>query len=485
MASSKLAWKDYTIAFVSSPSKDYECSICLSILRDPYLTTCCGSHFCKACVEGVKRGDNQCPLCREQPINAFVDKYFKRQLNQFKIYCPRRNVKGHRGGEVGCRWKGQLGGLEQHLAIDQLEGECQYVEVKCQFCRQPVLRRNLNTHVSNTCPNRKISCDYCDFQSTYEEVTKKHVHSCPNYPLLCPNSCSSNVIQRHKMADHLSKCLEQEVVCSFSEMGCSEKIRRKQLSEHLETNVMHHQMLTCKAFYAQQQSLLETQLKVVEIQQQHALEISALKDKLSKAEFWVGGFEMMAEEVKRNNWPLYLSIMNKLIIGMSQPIAPIIISVPYSQYGYTHSMPFYTHLNGYKMLLSISNANTYGYCSQTSVTVSFCIVKSEHDDILDWPRKCKTTIALLNHLQDKGHEEKVYNINAHRYNEHDFPTSNPGDDIYYEDHRNCSDEKGSQPTFPGHEKCKPVRSSRSLTFTLSDQNYTSGQDLYFKVTFKL
>ena len=281
------------------------------------------------------------------------------------------------------------------------------------------------------------------------------------------------------MADHLSKCLEQAVVCSFSEMGCSEKIRRKQLSEHLETNVMHHQMLTCKAFCAQQQSLLETQQKVIEIQQQHALEISALKDKLSKAEFWVGGFEMMAEEVKRNNWPLYLSIMNKLIISMSQPIAPIIISVPYSQYGYTHSMPFYTHLNGYKMLLSISNANTYGYRSQTGVTVSFCIVKSEHDDILDWPHKCKATIALINHLQDKGHEEKVYNFTVHRYNE---PQCDPGD--YIADCQRGREECHSQPMFPGHEQCKPVQFSKSLIFTVSNQNYTSGQDIYFKVTFR-
>ena len=48
-----------------------------------------------------------------------------------------------------------------------------------------------------------------------------------------------------------------------------------------------------------------------------------MKSKAGQAEYWVNGFQMMAEEVKKNSWPLYLTVMNKLVTSMSQPVAPI------------------------------------------------------------------------------------------------------------------------------------------------------------------
>jgi len=243
-----LTWKEFTITFVSSPSKDFECSVCLSVLSEPYLTTCCGSHFCKVCVEKVKRNNNECPACREKPVNAVIDKYFSRQLYQLQVYCPRRNVKVARAWGTGCEWVGELGSVEKHLAVDQLRGECQCVEVKCQLCGKPILRRMLSKHINNLCPNRITSCQYCDFQSTHEDVTKRHIEACPNYPLVCPNSCSLTVFKRHELSSHLSSCLKQEVTCTFDEMGCKEKMQRQFLHQHIESNFMQHQILMCQAF---------------------------------------------------------------------------------------------------------------------------------------------------------------------------------------------------------------------------------------------
>ncbi|XP_065901584.1 TNF receptor-associated factor 6-like [Dysidea avara] len=237
----------FTVTFVIPPSKDFECSICLSVLREPYLTTCCGSHFCQLCVDNVKKKNNECPVCREKPVNAVIDKYFRRQLNQLQVYCPRRSVKGFQG--TGCDWVGELGSVEEHLAVDQLKGECQYVEVECRLCGQPNLRRMLSKHINKSCPNRSISCQYCGFQSTHENITKQHIDVCPNFPLVCTNFCSSTMLKGHELPSHLSTCLEQEVACSFGEMGCKEKMQRKFLQQHLESNVMQHQMLTCQAFH--------------------------------------------------------------------------------------------------------------------------------------------------------------------------------------------------------------------------------------------
>jgi len=485
-----LAWEEATIAFVTPPSKDFECTICLSVVREPFLTTCCGSHFCKGCVGKVKKSSNQFPACREKPINAVIDKYFQRQLNQLQVYCPRRSVQDSR---FRCEWVGELGSVEEHLAIDQLEGECQYVEVKCHLCGQPYLRKLLNKHIKNSCPNRSTSCQYCDFQSTYEDVTKRHMQICPNYPVVCPNSCSSTVFKRYELQDHLASCLEQDITCTFSEMGCKEKMQRKFLQHHLESNIVQHQMLTCQAFYVQQQQLRETKQELLEI-----------KSRAGQTEYWIDGFQMMAEEVKKNNWPLYLTVMNRLVTSMSQPVAPIIVSLPnilVSRAHYSeHSLPFYTHPRGYKMCLSLHMPSCHHAYngSRRSITVHFCIVEGEFDDSVVWPFESIVTVTLLNNHKDESHEERVYGFTANRYS-HDqaIKITNHGQTgAYWKkrgkmmfDKRLCLDYNqqvmANQQASVGHDNCSPVESTEYVTFNYNSHNQYLIKEtfLYFKVSF--
>ena len=42
------------LKFVDLPNDKFNCLICLRVLQDPYLTACCGNHFCEACIEKVK-----------------------------------------------------------------------------------------------------------------------------------------------------------------------------------------------------------------------------------------------------------------------------------------------------------------------------------------------------------------------------------------------------------------------------------------------
>ena len=79
---------------------------------------------------------------------------------------------------------------------------------------------------------------------------------------------------------------------------------------------------------------------------------------------------MMAEEVKKNNWAIYLSRMSELVSSMSPAIAPVIIKLPnvakscneLSKANYNHSKPsystpFYTHTQGCEMLLYAKMVN--------------------------------------------------------------------------------------------------------------------------------
>ena len=56
----------YDYEVVSDPPDELNCSICLSVLRDPSLTSCCGNHFCQSCISRIKSEGMPCPLCQEQ-----------------------------------------------------------------------------------------------------------------------------------------------------------------------------------------------------------------------------------------------------------------------------------------------------------------------------------------------------------------------------------------------------------------------------------
>ena len=99
-----------------------ECPICSLILRDPYLTSCCGTNFCHTCSERLQDEHKPCPTCREESFELFANKSLKRSLAQLHVLCTH--------SKSGCTWRGELGELERHLSevvhsgeLVQLEGE--------------------------------------------------------------------------------------------------------------------------------------------------------------------------------------------------------------------------------------------------------------------------------------------------------------------------------------------------------------------------
>ena len=500
----------------------------IDFTRAFFLTTCCGGHFCKGCVQKVKTQFDECPLCKEKPLNAVIDKYFKRQLDQLMIYCPQKE----------CTWTGELGKVNEHLATDQVAGECQYVTVKCPLsCGLEVLRKFLDSHIAEDCPYRSTSCLYCDFEGSHVEVTMQHKDACPNYPCNCPNSCSPTAIKRHEMSDHLAECPEQEIPCAFMEMGCTKVMRRKRLQKHLEMNSIEHQLLTCKAFSTMkleaQQKIEAAQQKIQAMQQQHQSEIATIREEMAQiesqagqAEYWVNGFKLMAEEVKKNNWTVYLSRMSELVSNMSPPIAPIIISLPnianelskgiHTHSKPTHSIPFYTHPQGYKMLLCakiVHHNSTLGQmrcfgdihiaASIPNIAVSLCIVKGDHDESLKWPVQGKATILLFNTQEDDKHREVVHDFAATRGIDQPIhcatkPMSvksaviSSRKDVRHQPyHFKVANKKANEtltsvagPSWAlDYQRCKSVEPADSAKFSYDkNDNCFKGDKLYFRVT---
>ena len=144
MAISKFSSSD--CVFVEPTSKDFDCPVCFQVIWNPFLTACCGNHFCEACVKATKAKSNQCPFCNEKPITGITDKKFQRQINELQVYCLHK--------KYGCAWIGALSKLTEHLGGDKSDGECKFVLLSCTLsCGKQIFRCELeNTSVRTACP---------------------------------------------------------------------------------------------------------------------------------------------------------------------------------------------------------------------------------------------------------------------------------------------------------------------------------------------
>ena len=314
---------------------------------------------------------------------------------------------------MGCEWIGEYGKIENHLDFENEKGECQFVAVKCPLsvcCECTILRKDLMTHCEKICKYRQyrqFTCKYCGFISTYKNVTTRHYNDCINFPMQCPNRCSRMTYLRCQLKGHIAQCPEQNVPCTFSEMGCIEPVKRQLLQKHLESNVILHQTIMCQTVAEQMQKLKlqnaavkslgkgnrNLQGTVHQLMQGHCIlqntlqgldedkreleknvcqltkEVATLKN--PSTGHWIKNMKLAVSKLKLSNWPLYLSKMVEITV--IEAITPVIFKVSltitkelcpnryragdchsnhYSAPSYC-SPPFYSHHNGYKLCLLV------------------------------------------------------------------------------------------------------------------------------------
>ena len=156
-------------ALFTSPLPDHlECEICLDVLNDPVMTTCCGQSYCKGCVS--KLCNKVCPHCRED-IETFPDKRSVRFINELQIQCPYHIV------ENKCKWKGAPSELLNHLKV------CETKPIKCPHgCGKQLEKKNMRLHAECDCTLRLVSCIHCWRKMKNKEIAK-HTGGCPK--VLC------------------------------------------------------------------------------------------------------------------------------------------------------------------------------------------------------------------------------------------------------------------------------------------------------------
>jgi hypothetical protein len=274
----------------------------------------------------------------------------KREIKALRVKCS--------SVERGCEWVGTVGTLEEHVAT------CGFTLVPCpKQCRDDTdavkhfMKKDLDKHLKNDCPNRDHKCEYCGEKGTYATITEVHDKVCKMKRVPCPTDACRVKMQRQQVSEHVSKCPHTVIPCKYEGIGCDKNLKRKDMTAHEQDDQLHLHMA------------LET------INSQEA-RLDSIQGR-SKT-FVLSEFKKKKEAKGRFQFP-----------------------------------PFYTHPNGYHMALTV-DANGCVAGEGTHVTVGAALLTGEHDAELKWPFIGEVTFTLLNQLEDKNHHAKTLSFHTTR-----------------------------------------------------------------------
>jgi TNF receptor-associated factor 4 len=157
--------------------------------------------------------------------------------------------------------------------------------------------------------------------------------------------------------------------CAFKYAGCHERLCRKDMADHVATNLGMHMSLQAMNYHQELQKLQE------QLKQQN---------------------EIIAKQQKE------LEEFNQILkLNEHVGILPLEFIVPkYSKLKESNSVwqskPFYTHAHGYKLSLHVA-PNGLRNAKGTHVSVFIYLMKGEFDEDLSWPLRTKINIFLIDH----------------------------------------------------------------------------------------
>ena len=243
---------EYAYQAKEKPGDDLECIICKNLSRDPHQSKCCGHTMCHSCADTWKRRNNTCPNCRESPFLTVEDPRTKRYITGLSVYCPYYTS--------GCNWEGSLSSAKAHLTE-----KCAHAMITCtnEGCGAMLHREDLLQHQQEECYQRHLPCPCCSMHGrpieglgiqeplTYAYIITQHYPKCPAWPMRCPNNmfCFVDDLTRGTLQDHIdNNCPEQVISCQFAEAGCTVRVKRKEMADHIQQSTKAH-LLTLLADY--------------------------------------------------------------------------------------------------------------------------------------------------------------------------------------------------------------------------------------------
>ena len=273
------------------------------------------------------------------------------------------------------------------------EKEAQFVD--CPYsCGERVQRRDLEEHKSQHCPLRPFTCQYCNHEATYQDVTKDHWPVCEKYPLPCPNECGEEEIERRHLKGHLEQSCPLEVIGGaarpeLTDSGTEVELQRRLMAAHMEESMEAH--------------LSDLAREIPKLKDMLMQQANKIEEQAEKIKQWEKRSKQQEEHIRRQEHVLKmqmkaLQLVSKGRNGLVTPTVDILVE-DFKRHKKNDdqwwSSPFYSHVGGYKMCLRV-DANGLGSGKGTHVSVFVYLMKGEFDDHLKWPFSGEVVVELKN-----------------------------------------------------------------------------------------
>jgi len=211
----------------------YLCGLCFQICDEPVITGCgCPPIYCKKCLELHYSKNHVCPKCKKETgeptrvdiiVNAIKNKLMK---------CINYNIQ--------CTWEGKCKDYLNHIQY-----ECPKEVVNCpnKGCIIKLRREEVPEHLKK-CEFVEYICDKC---STRMPIREKMLHKniCLKEIIPCPQGCKLE-IERGDFNLHRQHCQCSIIECPYTNLGCTDKFKRKQEKEKLKEDLNKHLLLSAE-----------------------------------------------------------------------------------------------------------------------------------------------------------------------------------------------------------------------------------------------
>jgi len=386
--------KDPEYEFVCSIPDGLLCKVCLTVARDPQLTSCCGNNVCRTCFDKWRNATSStsvsCPVCGTPGVATFGNKLSERDIRRLMVYCPSKSS--------GCNWTGEIRDVAEHRK------NCGYHGATCpNKCGITVQKQFLSLHVEFECPNCEAYCQLCYIVGKKHFIEGEHMDQCPKLPLPCPNNCQDILIVREAMADHRAVCPLERVKCEYHQMGCDVAVLRRDMADHNTRMMAKHLDLSkqCILKIANKYAMVKNSLK--QASTKLAEKDRLLNDTLAVMEY--------------NQWPLKIS-SEASHSSYGVHTLPLVIRVTQIEKKERRAQDWYsngflTEVGGYKLRLVVDVSGPRG----THMAVYTQLMTGPNDDSLTWPMRGKFVVKLLNQVSDNEHYSKswLYNNSTPRH----------------------------------------------------------------------
>jgi hypothetical protein len=337
--------------FVDNEASDaLRCQLCERVAKNPYNTSCL-HRFCKHCTDGVAKGKG-CPLidCKEYRNKQILTQMNFNAMSQLRLLM----VKCPRSTEYQCTKQSTWEDMMQHY-----NNECDFRSVPCRNmqygCQKMVIHHLMDQHVKSECTHQPLLCSYCHVTIMGDEdILRFHQieDGCPDYSIECVYKCSIPPMARKHMLKHHTTCTKKPIKCAI----CIQSIPSDMQEEHNITEAQNHINILFQQLTVLRAAATTTAERFgrVDVAQ------SSLSERLNGLEdcnnITCKNIDKLQKTTKVLNDTVVLQVYSTTSGFFKWRLKDFMTTI--NGYNTMVSVPFYTNLYGYKLILRIERTMT-------------------------------------------------------------------------------------------------------------------------------